>query len=116
MSTSLLNQQKLFGLFELDAEGNVLYSRLEPEGDGNNGGTPNVAGRNFFETLAPFGNVEELRRRVNNFAQSEGQADNFHFSCQSPDGPLLVKVLLARISERADGARTKSILVHIRKV
>ncbi|HEY0378492.1 MAG TPA: hypothetical protein VGC87_16380 [Pyrinomonadaceae bacterium] len=115
MSTSLLDQQKLFGLFELDAAGNVLYSRLEPDGDGDRV-APDVDGRNFFEAAAAFGNAEELRRRVNNFVNSEGQAGQFHLSCQSGDGPLLVKVLLARISERSDSTRTKSILVHIRKV
>ena len=115
ISASLLDRQKPFGLFELDPAGNVLYSRLEPDGDGRPA-APDAPGRNFSEAVAPFGNVEELHRRVQDFTRGEGQADNFHFSCESPDGPLLVKVLLARISERSDGARTKSILVHIRKV
>src|SRR5215203_3196173 len=115
MSALLLDRQKLFGLFELDPAGKVLYSKIEPDGD-DAVSAPDVAGRNFFEAVAPFVNVEELRRRVDNFANSEGQADNFHFSYQADDGPLLVKVLLARISEQSDSARTKSILVHIRKV
>jgi hypothetical protein len=114
-STSLPDQQKVFGLFELDTAGNVLYARMEPDGDGN-GTVPGVAGQNFFETVAPLKNAEELRRRINLFACSDGQADSFHFTCDFGDGPLLLKVLLARIREQSNGEHTKSILLHIRKV
>jgi hypothetical protein len=114
MSTTVLGQQNLFGLFELDTTGNVLYSRIET--DGEKASALDVAGHNFFETVAPFENAEELRRRIQSFTRSDGQADNFHFSCRYGDGPLLVKVLLARIRERSNGRQTKSILVHIRKV
>lgn len=114
-SASLIGQQKLFGLFELDAAGTVLYSRIEPDEDGD-AIPPSVAGRNFFDEVAQFKNAEELRRRIGDFANGDGQADNFHFTCRCDDGPLLVKVLLARIRERSDGAHTKSILVHMRKV
>jgi hypothetical protein len=115
MSTSLLDHQKLFGLFELDPAGNVLYSRIETDGDGT-GRVPDVAGHNFFDEVAPFENAAELRRRIAAFTNSEGQADNFHFTCQFDNGPLPVKVLLARIREWSNGQHTKSILVHIRKV
>jgi|SRR5215213_548674 len=115
MSTSLPDQQKLFGLFEIDPAGTVLYSRMEPDGDGH-GNMLDVAGHNFFETVAPFENAEELRQRIARFTRSDGQADNFHFSCHYGNGPMLVKVLLARIRERTNGTHTKSILVHIRKV
>lgn len=115
MSASLLNQQELFGLFELDPAGNVLYSRLEPDGSGNEI-APDVAGRNFFDDVAPFENAEEFRRRIAAFTNGDGQADSFHFNYQGNSGPLPVKVLLARIRERSNGERTKSVLVHIRKV
>jgi hypothetical protein len=115
MSTSLDNQQKLFGLFELDPAGIVIYSRIEPDGDGNQA-APNVAGHDFFEAVAPFVNAEELRRRIRDFTNSNGQADNFHFTCQCDNGPLPVKILLARIRENSNGRHTKSVLMHIRKV
>lgn len=104
----------LFGLFELDTAGNVLYARMEPEGDGK-GVAPHV-GRNFFEAVAPVKNAEELRRRIDLFTQGDVQADSFHLTCDFGEGPLLLKVLLARISEQSNGKHTKSILVHIRKV
>lgn len=113
ISASLLDQQKLFGLFELDPAGNVLSSRLEPDAED---GAPDMTGHNFFETVAPFENSAELHRRISHFTHGQVQADNFHFTYQSGDGPLLVRVLLARICERSNGSHTKSILVHIRKV
>jgi hypothetical protein len=115
MSTSLLKQQQLFGLFELDPAGTVLYSRVEPDGDAD-AAAPSAAGQDFFNEVASFANAEELRRRIGAFTNSEAQADNFHFTCLCDGGPLLVKVLLARIRERSDGRHTKSVLLHIRKV
>jgi hypothetical protein len=37
------------------------------------------------------------------------------FTCDYEDGPLLVRVLFARIRERSETDVTKSILVHIRR-
>jgi hypothetical protein len=115
MSASLLSQQQPFGLFELDPAGTVLYSRIEPDGDGARGAT-DVAGRDFFEEVAPFANVEELRRRVLDFTCGSGQADSFDFTCCLEKGEMPVRVLLARVRERSGGNRTKSVLLHIRKV
>lgn len=115
MSASTLNQQGPFGLFELDPAGTVLYSRIETDGDAE-WTASDIDGRNFFEEVVAFENAEEIRRRINFFARGEGQADGFHFTCRCDGGPRPVKVLLARIRERTDGKRTKSILVHIRKV
>lgn len=115
MSTSLLSQQKLFGLFELDHTGTVLYSRVEPDEE-NKTTTPDLDGHHYFNEIAPFENADELRLRIRDFTNSGGQSDSFHFTCLCDNGPLLVKVLLARMRERSDGKRTKSILMHIRKV
>ena len=115
MSASPRTRPELFGLFELDAAGNVIYSRVEP--DGRPGGPPpDVAGRNFFAEVAAFENAEELRQRIEGFASGDGHADNFHFNCRFDGDSLAVKVLLARVRERSNGSRTKSVLVHIRKV
>jgi hypothetical protein len=115
INTSILDEQKLFGLFELDPAGTVLYSRIETDGRASAGG-PDVAGHNFFDEVAPFENAEELRQRISTFTRGEGQADNFQFTCQFNDDFLPVKVLVARIRERTNGNHTKSILVHIRKI
>jgi hypothetical protein len=114
MSVSPATKQKLFGLFELDPSGTVLYSRIEPEAK-SDGLPPDVAGRNFYEEVAPFENVEEFRRRVSEFASGASPADNFYFNCLYGDSAQPVKVLLARVRERTSQSRTKSVLVHIRK-
>jgi hypothetical protein len=108
-------EQKLFGLFELDDAGTVLYSRIEPEGGQPPGTEPDINGLNFYEEVATFGNVEEFRRRVTQFARSSSPVDSFRFDCRYEGSAQPVKVLLARIRERVDNERTKSVLVHIRK-
>ena len=116
MNISLLDQQKLFGLFELDLSGTVLYSQPESDVEAGAAVAPDAAGRNFFHEVAPFENTEEFRRHICNFIDSNGQADNFLFTCRCDDGPQPVKVILARVRERSNGTRTKSILMYIRKV
>ena len=114
MSASLLNEQALFGLFELDAVGTVLYYRIEPDGEPC-GTLPDMAGRNFYDEVAPFENVEEFRRCVTQFTCSASPADSFNFNCRYEDRIEPVKVLLARILERVNRNKTKSVLVHIRR-
>src|ERR1044071_129614 len=115
MNTSIPDEKKLFGLFELDSAGTVLYSRIETDGRSSRA-APDVSGHNFFDEVAPFENAEELRQRISSFTHGESQAANFNFTCQINDDILPVKVLLARIRERTNGNHTKSILVHIRKI
>ena len=63
MSASPRTRPELFGLFEIDKAGTVLYSRVEPDGD-HGGAPPDVSGRNFFAEVAAFENAEELRQRI----------------------------------------------------
>jgi hypothetical protein len=114
MSVSLLTAQELFGLFELDACGTVLYYRIEPCGEPCTA-SPDMAGHNFYDEVAPFENVEEFRRCVTRFTHGEKPADNFNFDCRYADHAQPVKVLLARIRERVNRNNTKSVLVHIRQ-
>ncbi len=110
MSVLPTTGEELFGLFELDEAGTVLYSRIEPAGTGSN-----MAGRNFYDEVAPFENVAEFRRHVTEFTRSASPADSFKFDCRYMGCVCPVKVLLARIRERTSNERTKSVLVHIRK-
>jgi len=113
MGVSLLTAQELFGLFELDAAGTVLYHRIEPDGDPG-GRSPDMAGHNFYDEVAPFENIEEFRRCVTQFTHSAELADSFTFDCRYEDYAQPIKVLLARIREKVDRNNTKSVLVHIR--
>ena len=114
MDTMTLTRPQLYGLVELDASGTVLYSRAEM-GEVAGGPAPDFAGSNFFTQVAPFANAEELRRRIELFRLSESPAESFAFTCLFDDGPVEVRVLVARIRERSNHALTKSVLMHIRR-
>ena len=114
MSVSLLTAKELLGLFELDGAGKVLYYRMDS--GGKPGGTsPDMAGHNFYDEVAPFDNVEEFRRCVTEFTRGAKVADSFDFDCHYKSSDHPVRVLLARICERFDQNNTKSVLVHIRR-
>lgn len=115
MNTLLTEERDFFGLFELDDAGTVLYSRVEPGSRSTNGEGQSLTGHNFFREIVTCENREELRKRIARFAASEIQADNFMFNCRVNSGFMAVRVMLARISERSNGEKTKSLLVHIRK-
>lgn len=110
MNVSLLTRQELFGLFELDAVGKVLYYRMDSAGT-----APDMTGHNFYDEVAPFDNVEEFRQCVTDFTQGGKAADSFEFDCHYEGSDHHVRVLLARIRERVDRNNTKSVLVHIRQ-
>jgi photoactive yellow protein len=111
---SLLTAQELFGLFQLDDAGTVLYYRTD-SGEELTGTSPNTEGHNFYDEVAPFENVEEFRQRVSRFTTGEKLADSFNFDCQYQDSALLVKVLMARIREDVGAGNTNSILLHFRR-
>jgi hypothetical protein len=116
MNTLALTSRNIFGLLELDAAGTVLYSRVDRDGD-SDAIAPEVVGSNFFTEVASFENVEEFRQQIKEFTLKDIPADSFTFTCQFGDGEeVLVRVLVARMREQTDGSRTKSTLVHIRKV
>lgn len=110
MSASLLTAQQLLGLFELDAVGKVLYYRTDSADT-----SPDMTGRNFYDEVVPFDNVEEFRQCVTAFTLGPKAADSFDFDCQYGGSDHPVRVLLARICERMNWNNTKSILVHIRR-
>lgn len=113
MSHVALAAQKLYGLLELDAAGTVLYSRIE--GAAAAAAAPDLTGLNFYTEVAPFSNVGEFRKQLDSFSRSAQPASSIDFTCDYDDGPVTVRVLLARIRERTQQDATKSILVHIRK-
>jgi len=114
MSADIMSRPALLGMFELDAAGTVLYSRADADGPAD-GPAPDLTGRNFFEEAADFSNAAELRRRVNLFRAGGAQADSFDFTCEYDDGPVPVRILLARIRERTDHNNTSSVLIHVRR-
>lgn len=108
--------RKLFGLIEIDSEGTVLYTRFEPDGVGTAGHAPDFTGLNFYTEVAPFKNITEFRHQLEDFRRGSQPALSMDFTCDYEDGPLPVRILLARIREQAQSDETKSVLVHIRRV
>ena len=106
--------RRLYGLIEIDAAGTVLYTRFEGEAAASFA-SPDPAGRNFYTEVAPFNNVGEFRQQLEDFSRGSQPAHSMDFTCHYADGPLPVRVLLARIRERTEREVTKSILVHIRR-
>ena len=77
MSSVVTSRPNLFGLLELDTAGTVLYSRIDRDGDAGGVVAPDITGRNFFSDVAPFQNVEEFHRRLDNFRRKDEQAKSF---------------------------------------
>lgn len=104
------------GLFELDTAGTVMYSRVNPGAYAASAATApaDFIGRNFFDEVAPFKNIEEFRRRFRHFARGSDSAEKFTFTCQFEEQPAEMKVMLTRISEREFDEDKKLIIVDIR--
>lgn len=107
--------QSLFGLFELDSSGTVLYSKVESGGVFDDRKT-SLAGLNFYDEVVSFKNVGEFRRHLDYFASGGSPVENFNFDCQFDDGSQPVKVRLVRVSEREYDGQAKLTIVDIRRV
>lgn len=114
MSATTHPRQKLFGMFELDSSNRVVYSRFEDDAKGEIKRAPDVNGASLFEAGAAFSNADEFRRRINVFRSNGAHADSFDFTFEYEDGPMPVRVLLARVSESSERGSTKSVLIHVR--
>jgi hypothetical protein len=114
MSVSLMTAQELLGLFELDDTGKVLYYRMDSAGAPSDT-SPDIVGRNFYNEVAGFENVEEFRRCVTEFTRSATAADSFDFECRYGEFVHRIKVLLARIRESVNRNNTKSVLVYLKR-
>jgi len=102
-------------MFELDSSNTVRYSRFEGEGRGAERGANDISGAILFDASEPFSNSEEFRRRINNFRSNGAHADSFDFTFDYEDGPLPVRVLMARVRESSEADSAKSVLIHVRQ-
>ena len=103
----------VFGLFELDDDGNVLYSR--PRLDGQLGhGSNEMIGRNFFQEVATFENREELRRHFRRFVTGAEPADVFTFDCFYGNETVKAKVSMIRARESDLGHAAGIVIMDIK--
>src|SRR4030095_3685599 len=109
-TTASAEKAKLLGLFELDANGKILYSSVE-SGDGTLIRDPSLDGTNFFTDLAQFTNTTDFQRRFDFFRLADMRSLAFPFDCQYADGPFQVKVLIARLLAETE----YSFLLHLQR-
>lgn len=102
---------RIFGLFELDAAGTVMYSRVDPHTSGV--GSASLVGRNFFDE---FTETTEIQSRFRFFAKGLTAAEKFTYTYLNGQQPVGVKVMLTHISQRDYDAQEKLIIVDIRKI
>ena len=113
-TASNLTPQNLFGVFELDSAGTVLY--YGARGERNLVELKlNLVGRNFFEEAATFENVSEFQRRFERFVGDSSPTDNFNFSFRSRENVTKAKVMLLHVRERDFDKSADLIVVDIRK-
>ena len=106
---------EVFGLFELNTAGMVLYSRIDAQ-DSSIGSQTNLIGLNFFDEVAVYEAASELRRRFRYFANGNDPAEKFTLTYLSEQEPVEVKVLLTQISHREYNEKEKLIILDIRKI
>jgi hypothetical protein len=111
----VLKSSDLGGLFELDSEGTVFYSKLrknkllfDTESD--------MVGCNFFDEVAAFENVNDFKQRFKYFVKSSDSMENFNFDFRDEEMVVPVRVMLVRVGESAQDGHTKLIIVDIRKI
>jgi len=101
------------GLFELNNDGTVLYSRFRQNNELLNA-SAELVGQNFFEEIAGFENAKDLRRIFNNFVKSNQFTDNFVFDCRFDEKTVPVRVMMVRAFENSYPNHGDIVILDIR--
>jgi hypothetical protein len=83
---------------------------------GKVGSATDLIGRNFFKEVEPFTTSDDLRSKIASFTDGTSIADSFRSAFHLDNDSLPIKVLLARIVDRTNAKRTKSVMVHIKDI
>jgi len=110
---SYLKAANSAGLFELKNDGMVLYSRFRLNNRVVNSGSE-LTGQNFFEEIADFDNVKDLRQIFNRFVESRQFTDNFLFTCLFSEGAVPVRVTMVRAFENSYPEHNDIVILDIR--
>ncbi len=114
MSHFRLIHPELFGLYELALDGTVLFYKASA---GNESPTmsKSLVGRNFFTEIANFENVEEFRRRFENFVEGRQTVDNFTVKGSRSKNQELLRVMFVRLGKASHDGQKKFVLADIRQ-
>lgn len=105
-------ERKVFVIFELSADGTILYFRNSLNAFFKD---LNPVGRNFFE-MDFFEDVQEFWRRFNHFLKGRDTVENFNFTLKLRNHLVQTRVMLMRVIERSNAERAQSIIVDIRSL
>ena len=106
---SAILAKNIFGLFELDDDGNVRYSRSHAAGEGDP-----IVGQNFFD-LFDMENSHGLRRHFKRFIESHDAADTFTFDCTFDENIVKAKVTMTRAFQTEDFPPESIVMVDIKE-
>ena len=110
-----LAAKDLGGLFELDPEGTVVYSKLRKNKEVFET-EPSVVGHNFFDEVAAFENIDEFRNRFRYFVKGSSSIENFNFDFRYENSKIPARVMLVRVNETGFERHGNLIIVDIRKI
>ncbi len=110
MKNLLLTGNLLSGVYEIDADGILIYSSVK-SADGEIKRDPDPKGIDFFREVMLFKNATDFQRRFDSFREANVPSESFDFTCSYETRKLTIRVLLARL---VDSASSCSFLVYIR--
>ena len=105
-TASAVLSNEIFGLFELDDNGNVRYSRLHAGGDHDS-----MIGQNFFELF----DTHDLRRHFKRFVESHEAANSFTFDCPYNEAVIKARVVMTRAFQTGDFPPESIVMLDIRQ-
>jgi hypothetical protein len=97
---------ELFGLYELDDQGIVKYSKGHMDHP--------LIGQDFFE-LAPIQNRDDLRRQFRRFVGGHRASDSFTFDCFVNEAVVRARVSMTRAFQTEYFPPEKIVMVDIRE-
>ncbi len=104
----------VFGLYELADDGTILYSRPRNE-EGLHPPTASAIGRDFFRDIAPFDNIEDLRRHFRRFITGDRPVDTFVFDCLFETEIVRAKIFMTRAHETDYDRAGGIVILDIRR-
>jgi len=84
-----------FGIFELEDDGTVIYSRSNILADAD-GSMAAIEGHNFFEEMDGFEDIAKCREHFKSFIDSRKATERFVWRCASKEGSMDTSVCMTR--------------------
>lgn len=110
MENRLINGNALPGVYEIDAQGMVIYSSVK-SADGFTNPRHDLNGIDFFREITQFNNANDFQQRFESFREASIPSESFDFTCRYETKRQKIRVLLARFVESPTSC---SFLVYIR--